>query len=214
MSANQIRVWDPLVRVFHWSLVATFTLAYFTGEEESLVHVYAGYVVAGLLAFRVVWGFVGTRYARFSNFLYSPRRTVQYLKGLFSGTPEHFTGHNPAGGWMIIMLLVSLLLTSYTGLKVYGLEGHGPLADGGLEIGLVTTAYADDDEDEEHGEHEGHEDGEEESEAEEFWEEVHEFFANFTVLLVLVHVAGVIVASRQHRENLVRAMITGNKATH
>jgi cytochrome b len=214
MSANQIRVWDPLVRVFHWSLVATFTLAYFTGEEESLVHVYAGYVVAGLLAFRVVWGFVGTRYARFSNFLYSPRRTVQYLKGLFSGTPEHFTGHNPAGGWMIIMLLVSLLLTSYTGLKVYGLEGHGPLADGGLEIGLVTNAYADDDEDEEHGEHEGHEDGEEESEAEEFWEEVHEFFANFTVLLVLVHVAGVIVASRQHRENLVRAMITGNKATH
>ena len=115
---------------------------------------------------------------------------------------------------MIIMLLVSLLLTSYTGLKVYGLEGHGPLADGGLEIGLVTPAYADDDDDEEHGEHEGHEDGEEESEAEEFWEEVHEFFANFTVLLVLVHVAGVIVASRQHRENLVRAMITGNKVTH
>lgn len=218
MSGNQIRVWDPLVRLFHWSLVATFTLAYFSGEEESLVHVYAGYVVAGLLAFRLVWGVVGTRYARFSNFLYSPQRTVEYLKSLFSGAPEHYTGHNPAGGWMIIMLLVSLLLTSYTGLKVYGLEGHGPLADGGPEVVLVTPAYADDDddedEDEEHGEHEGHEVGEEESEAEEFWEEVHEFFANFTVLLVLIHVAGVVVASRLHRENLVRAMITGNKAVH
>lgn len=208
MSANQIRVWDPLVRLFHWSLVASFTLAYFTGEEESLVHVYAGYVVAGLVAFRLLWGFVGTRYARFSNFVYSPRRTVQYLKGLFSGAPEHFTGHNPAGGWMIIMLLVSLLLTSYTGLKVYGLEGHGPLADGGPAVSLVTPAYADSDE---HEEHEGHEDGEEESEAEEFWEEVHEFFSNLTVLLVLIHVAGVLVAGRLHGENLVRAMITGNK---
>ena len=211
MSGNQIRVWDPLVRLFHWSLVLTFTLAYFTGEDESLVHVYASYIVAGLLAFRLVWGVVGTRYARFSNFLYSPRRTVEYLKSMFSGAPEHYTGHNPAGGWMIFMLLVSLLLTTYTGLKVYGLEGHGPLADGGTGVVLVRPAYADDDEHEEHEEDEGHEGGDGESEAEEFWEEVHEFFANFTVLLVLVHVAGVIVASRLHGENLVRAMITGNK---
>ncbi len=202
MSEKQVRVWDILVRLFHWSLVATFTIAYFTGEDESLVHIYAGYIVIGLLAFRIVWGFVGTHYARFSNFLYSPGRTVQYLKGMFSGAPEHFTGHNPAGGWMIILLLVSLLLTSYTGLKAYAAEGHGPLAAGGAEIGLVSQAYADDDE------HEGRDGGER---GEKFWEEVHEFFANFTVLLVLVHVAGVIVASRLHHENLVRAMITGNK---
>jgi len=202
MSDNQVRVWDMLVRLFHWSLVVTFTIAYFTGEDESLVHIYAGYIIIGLLAFRILWGFVGSRYARFSNFLYSPRRTVQYLKGMFSGRPEHFIGHNPAGGWMIILLLVSITLTSYTGLKAYAAEGHGPLAAGGVEVGLVAPAYADDDE------HEGR--GGRESD-EKFWEEVHEFFANFTVLLVLVHVAGVIVASRLHRENLVRAMITGNK---
>jgi len=207
MSDNQVRVWDPLVRLFHWSLVAAFIIAYFTGDEESLVHVYAGYFIIGLLAFRILWGFVGTRYARFSDFLYSPGRTVQYLKGMFSGAPEHFTGHNPAGGWMIMMLLVSLLITSYSGLKVYGLEGHGPLAAGGVEAGLVAPAYADDDERGEHAEHEGHGGGEGEG----FWEELHEVFANLTVLLVLIHVAGVVVASRLHGENLVRAMVTGRK---
>lgn len=192
------------MRLFHWTLVAAFIIAYVTGEEESLVHIYAGYYIIGLLAFRIIWGFVGTRHARFSDFVYAPRRTLQYLKGMFSGTPEHFTGHNPAGGWMVMMLLVSLLLTSYTGLKVYGLEGHGPLAAGGVEVTLVTPAYADDDE------HDGHE-GHGEAEGEEFWEELHELFANLTVLLVVIHVVGVIVASRLHRENLVRAMITGNK---
>jgi len=209
MSDNQVRVWDPLVRLFHWSLVAAFTVAYFTGDEESLVHVYAGYFIIGLLAFRILWGFVGTRYARFSDFLCSPRRTAQYLKGLFSGAPEHFTGHNPAGGWMIMMLLASLLITSYTGLKVYGLEGHGPLAAGGVEVGLVAPAYAEDDERGERAEHESHGGGE--AEGEEFWEELHEVFANLTVLLVLIHVAGVVVASRLHGENLVRAMVTGKK---
>lgn len=211
MTDNQVRVWDPLVRLFHWTLVAAFIIAYVTGEEDSLVHIYAGYYIIGLLAFRVLWGFVGTRYARFSNFLYSPRRTVQYLKGMFSGTPEQFTGHNPAGGWMIVMLLVSLVLTSYTGLKVYGLEGHGPLAAGGVEVTLVAPAHADDERDEDE-EHEGHGDGE--AGGEEFWEELHEFFSNLTVLLVVIHVAGVIVASRVHGENLVRAMITGKKRGH
>ncbi len=200
MSENQVRVWDPLVRTFHWTLVVAFTVAYFTGEEESLVHVYAGYLIFGLLAFRIIWGFVGPRYARFSNFIYSPRRTIDYLKSLLSREPEYFIGHNPAGGWMIILLIVSLLLTGYSGLVVYGLEGHGPLA--GVEMQLVASAHANDDE---------HEDDEEESALEEFWEEVHELLANFTVFLVLVHVAGVIVAGWLHRENLVKAMITGNK---
>ncbi|MGD2111766.1 MAG: cytochrome b/b6 domain-containing protein [Gammaproteobacteria bacterium] len=212
MTDNQVRVWDPLVRLFHWTLVAAFLIAYVTGEEESMVHIYAGYYILGLLVFRILWGFLGPRHARFSDFLYAPRRTVQYLQGLLAGTPEHFTGHNPAGGWMIVLLLVSLVLTSYTGLKVYGLEGHGPLAAGSVEISLVAPARADDGE---HGrggheEHRDHGDGEAEAE-EEYWEEIHEFFANLTVLLILIHVAGVIVASRVHGENLVRAMITGRK---
>jgi len=206
MTDNQVRVWDPLVRLFHWSLVAAFVIAYLSGEEESLVHVYAGYFIIGLLVFRVVWGFVGTRYARFSDFLYSPARTVQYLKSLFSGTPEHFTGHNPAGGWMVILLLIALLSTSYTGLKVYAAEGYGPLASGADGVTLMATAYAGEDDD-----HEAAGGDREEQEGEEFWEELHEVSANLTVLLVLIHVAGVVVSSRLHRENLVRAMITGNK---
>ena len=208
MTANQVRVWDPLVRLFHWSLVAAFIIAYVTGEEESMVHIYAGYYILGLLAFRVIWGFMGTRYARFSDFIYSPRRTLQYLKGLFAGKPEHFLGHNPAGGWMIVMLLVSLALTTWTGLKYYGLEGHGPLAAGDIEVTLVTTARADEDGREAH---EGRGEGGEHSPEQEFWEELHEFFANLTVLLVVIHVAGVVVSSRLHGENLVRAMITGRK---
>jgi cytochrome b len=211
MTDHEVRVWDPLVRVFHWSLVATFAIAWLSGDEESLVHAYAGYVIIGLLAFRLLWGFIGSRYARFSDFLYSPRRTLQYLKSLRTGTPEAFLGHNPAGGWMIVLLLVSLALASYTGLKAYGVEGHGPLA-GADGIALVSPARADEEEHERGGRAglrgEGHEGGEE------FWEELHEFFANLALLLVVIHVAGVVVASRLHGENLVRAMITGNKHGH
>jgi cytochrome b len=205
MTDHEVRVWDPLVRVFHWSLVAAFAIAWLSGDEESLLHIYSGYFIIGLVAFRVLWGFMGSRHARFGDFLYSPRRTLQYLKSLRSGTPEVFLGHNPAGGWMIVLLLVSLALTSYTGLKVYGVEGHGPLA-ATAGVALVTTAQADEEE------HEGRNGAG--REGEDFWEEIHEFFANLTVFLVVIHVAGVVVASRLHGENLVRAMITGNKRTH
>ncbi|MBT8121317.1 MAG: cytochrome b/b6 domain-containing protein [Gammaproteobacteria bacterium] len=202
MSGKIIRVWDPLVRLFHWSLVVAFIVAWLSGEEESLVHVYAGYVILGLVGFRIVWGLVGPRYARFSNFLYSPDRTVRYLRSLLSQNPEHYTGHNPAGGWMIMLLLVSLLVAVYTGLEVYGAEGQGPLAGGSPGVELIATARANDDSDDEH---------DVENEAEEFWEELHEFSANLTLLLVFVHIAGVLVASYVHRENLVRAMINGRK---
>lgn len=210
MTDNQVRVWDPLVRLFHWTLVAAFVIAYLTGEEESLVHIYAGYYIAGLIVFRVIWGFVGTRHARFSDFIASPARTVRYLKGLFAGTPEHYLGHNPAGGWMIVLLLVSLSLTTWTGLKYYGLDGHGPLAAGNVELTLVAPALADDDDRHERAGRDDEEEGEHSPE-EKFWEELHEIFANLTVLLVVIHVAGVVVASRLHGENLVRAMITGRK---
>lgn len=182
--AEQIKVWDPLVRLFHWSLVAAFTVAYTLEDAIMALHAFAGYTVLTLVLVRVVWGFIGTRYARFSNFVRGPRAVWDYMRSLASGRPRHFVGHNPAGGAMIVALLLALLATTLSGLALYGVEGSGLLAGWFPGIG-----------------HNG----------EEMLEETHEFFANFTLLLVMVHVAGVAVGSLLHRENLVRAMVTGRK---
>jgi cytochrome b len=181
---KSIKVWDPLVRLFHWGLVTAFVLAYVSEDDWMTLHVYAGYTIMGLLAVRLIWGFVGPRYARFSDFVRSPSHVMAYLKGLASLHPPRYLGHNPAGGAMIVLLLLSLVLTTVTGLGAYGAEGYGPLA--GWASGLVGLGR-------------------------EVMEEVHEFTANFTLFLVLVHVAGVLLGSLLHQENLVRAMITGRK---
>jgi len=184
-DTNDTYVWDPLVRIFHWSLVAAFLVAYVTEDEMMRLHVYAGYLIAGLLVFRLIWGFIGPRHARFSDFVYAPAEVLGYLKDMASGHPALFLGHNPAGGVMIVLLLVSLVVTVITGLLALGGEaGTGVLAS--------TLAVSS-------------------GEGGEAWEEVHEFFGNFTLFLVVVHVAGVILGGRLHGENLVRAMVTGKK---
>lgn len=182
---DQIKVWDPLVRLFHWTLVLSFFIAYFTEEDLLDLHVYAGYVVLGLVAFRLAWGFVGSQHARFKEFVCPPATVLSYIKQVVTFRAPRYLGHNPAGGAMIIALLVMLILTSITGLALYGGEElSGPLA--GMMAGVG-----------------------------EFWievlEELHEFFANFTLFLVFFHVVGVIVASLQHHENLIRSMVTGYK---
>jgi cytochrome b len=212
MESKTIRVWDLPVRVFHWSLVILFTLAYFTGDEENQLHIYSGYAVLGLVLLRILWGFIGTRYARFTDFIYKPGSVIEYLKRLKSSSPQRYIGHTPPGGWMILALLASLLLTSVTGLQVYGLEGKGPLAADATTIGVISPAYANEDEDERERGHSEAADEQENESDEEFWEELHEFFANLTVLLILLHVAGVVISSRLHGENLVKAMISGRKA--
>ena len=207
-KAEQVQVWDPLVRLFHWSLVLSFGIAYLTGEDDTLWHIYSGYTVLGLISFRLIWGFIGSRHARFSDFVTGFDRVKDYLKSL-SGSPRHYLGHNPAGGWMIIALLASLFVTSLSGLQLYAVEdGLGPFAKKNLpEVQIIRNAYADDD-DHHHNEADEHE----EDDAEEFWEETHEAAANFTLLLILIHIAGVVVAGRIHKENLVKAMITGRKS--
>ena len=198
---NETRVWDPVVRIFHWSLVAAFTIAWLTGEEESRLHEFAGYVVIGLVLIHVVWGFVGTKYARFRDFVYRPSTVLAYAKDILAGKSKRHLGHNPLGGMMVIAMLLSLLAAGVTGLALQGAEeGTGPFAaitaNTSVTVpAVISKAVADDDD-------EG---------AEEAWKELHEFFANLSLLLVALHIAGVIVGSLVHRENLVRAMFTGRK---
>lgn len=219
MTISSIRVWDLFVRLFHWSLVSLFLIAYVTGEEESWVHVYAGYGILGLIVARVIWGFIGGKYARFSNFVRSPDQAIDYLKDLFKGSPKHYLGHNPAGGLMVLALLASLVITTLSGIRVYGLEGYGPLAVTPAIESRLELAQDDDHEDErEHHEDEGeHHEGaayEAHEEAEEFWEEIHEFFANLTLLLALIHILAVVVSTTVFKEQLIKAMITGRKPRH
>jgi len=199
-TTRQVPVWDIALRIFHWSLVVAFAIAYVTGEgeEQEFLHSYAGYVIGGLLVFRVVWGFIGSRYARFSSFLFTPKTTFEYLAGMFRGKPRHYLGHNPAGAVMVFLLLFSITAAVYTGLKAYAAEGKGPLALN--SVTLIKNAKADSREEDRY-----------KSEGDEFWEEIHEFFANFSLLLVALHIGGVIFSSRLERQNLAKAMITGRK---
>ena len=205
---DTVKVWDPLVRIGHWILVAAFFTAYFTEEELLTQHTWAGYVVAGVVLVRIAWGFIGSEHARFRDFVQSPGETLRYLGEIATNKAKRFIGHNPAGGAMVVAMLLSLVVTTWSGLEIYAIEENaGPLA--GLYgdavtspqlPSLVATAHASDDDH-----------GNELERAEEFWEEVHEVAANLTLLLVLLHVAGVVVASVSHRENLVKAMVSGRK---
>jgi cytochrome b len=221
-TTTMTKVWDPLVRVGHWILVTGFFLAYFTeAEDETLtVHVWAGYVVAAVVLIRIAWGFVGSRHARFVDFLFSPRTTIVYLRDLILGSARRYLGHSPAGAAMIFLLLISLIATTWSGLMIYAYEEQaGPFAGFVAESkavsppwALISTTRADDEYEEE--EHKDKEDSNSAFEArEEYWEELHEFFANFTLFLVILHIGGVLLASFVHRENLITSMLTGRKRT-
>ena len=211
-STKSVNVWDPIVRIGHWSLVIAFFTAYFTEDDFITQHVWAGYIVGAVVLFRIVWGLIGSKHARFSDFIYPPMAVFGYLKGLLSRKPQHYVGHNPAGGAMVIALLLSLGATVFTGLSLYAVkENAGPLAgfvatnDKVIPASIISSAYADEDEGEsEHG-------ATVNKDAEEFWEELHEFFANFTLLLVALHIGGVLLSSYIDKEKLVKAMITGRK---
>ena len=224
-NTGEVRVWDPFIRVFHWSLVVLFTVAYLTGEESDALHEWSGYAILVLVGARIVWGLVGSRHARFSDFLRGPSVAFGYLKGLVTGNARNYLGHNPAAGWMVIALLLSVLITAGSGVVVLGLEGDGPLA-GRIDahswlVTSVASVGGGEDEEHERGGYEADEvgetyaaeapDGEGAESGEEAWEEIHEFFANFTIFLIVLHLLGVLASSIAHRENLVRAMFTGRK---
>lgn len=169
--SKRILVWDVPTRVFHWLLVLSFTGAYLTAESERYrdIHVVLGYTMLALLGFRLLWGFFGTHYARFSSFLFKPAEIIAYVLSLFKGKPAHFTGHNPAGSVAIWLLLSLGIATGASGVLVF--------QDIGGDV----------------------------------MEEIHEVFSNGMLAVVFIHIAGVVVSSVMHRENLVRSMITGFK---
>jgi len=182
VKSPTVKVWDPLIRVFHWSLVFFFLLAFITEDAWMALHVQAGYIVSFLIGFRLLWGLVGTRNARFFTFVKSPAVIMTYLKSLLRFKAPHYLGHNPLGAAMVVILLLSITLVSFSGMVIIAGEGNGPLA------GTLLASWNGD-----------------------WMEEIHEFFANFTLLMVVVHVSGVIFSSLVEGENLVKAMITGRK---
>lgn len=184
MAQQDIKVWDIFVRIFHWSLVLSFTVAWLTEDDLMTLHTYAGYAVAGLVTLRLVWGFIGSPYARFSNFAYGFGAMKAFLKDTLQFKARRYLGHNPAGAVMIFLMLAGLILTAGSGMMLYGAEeGAGPLAGMAASLGAYEHTL----------------------------EDLHEFFANLTLLMVFVHIAGVVVESLIHRENLARAMVTGRK---
>jgi cytochrome b len=118
---QRILVWDVPTRVFHWTLALSFAGAYLTSEGERYrdIHVALGYLMLGMIAFRLVWGFAGTAYARFASFAFKPAEIVQYVRSLFSSQPQHHVGHNPAGGVAIFLLLALGVLLGLSGLGLY-----------------------------------------------------------------------------------------------
>jgi cytochrome b len=127
-GARKTLVWDAPARVFHWLMVLSFAGAYITAESERwrLLHVTLGYTMAGLVGFRILWGLVGTRHARFASFVRGPAAVERYLLAILRGQPEHHVGHNPAGALAIVALLGLTLAIAATGWSVYNeIGGHG-----------------------------------------------------------------------------------------
>lgn len=184
--APRIKVWDGFVRFFHWSLVLLLGAAYLsiqTGRQE--LHALLGYLITALLVSRIVWGLIGPRYARFADFTYRPAAVIHYLGTLRRGHPDQYLGHNPAGGMMVIALLLILTVTTVSGLAVLAtIEFSGPLV-GPLHGLDDATVYA--------------------------LRHLHGLSVNLIWILIGVHIAGVIGTSLHHRQGLIRAMITGYK---
>lgn len=170
--SQRMLVWDVPTRVFHWLLVVSFAGAFLTAESERYrdIHVVLGYTLLGLVAFRLLWGFVGSRYAQFRSFLFKPGEIAGYVASLLKAKPKHYVGHNPAGSVAVFALLALGIASGVTGVMIFQDMGGEAV------------------------------------------EELHEIVSYGMLAVVVLHVIGVLTSSVMHRENLVRAMITGYKS--
>lgn len=171
MSEPTVKVWEPYVRVFHWSLVTCIATAWITADEVQRVHEFVGYTAGVLVASRVVMGFVGGHYTRFRQFVKGPSTVLSYAASVAKGNEARYLGHNPLGAAMVIFLLALVSGIAFTGWL------------------QTTDAYW----------------------GIEWVEELHEALANLLIASVVLHVGGVVLASRRHKENLVAAMLRGFK---
>jgi cytochrome b len=168
----EVQVWDPFVRFFHWSLAILVFLAFVTGDEAEKQHIVIGYAIAGLVAARVVWGFIGPEHARFGDFVKAPGAILRYASEAMAGKAPRYLGHNPLGGAMAAAMMAALLGVCWLGWQLT-IEAH-----------WQAEAY----------------------------KEIHEAAAYGLLGMVGLHLLGVLWTSASHRENLIRAMITGRKS--
>jgi len=169
----------------HWLIASCFFTAYFSKESYLHLHTLAGYTLAMVLVIRVGWGFAGSYHARFCNFVTTPSQAVRYVIGSLQNNAERFHGHNPAGGLMVVIMLAMLTLLSVSGIALYAAqEQAGPLA-----AWFVDSSDRFD----------------------EIIETIHEVISDLITVLIVIHLFGVLIESLLHGENLVRAMMTGNK---
>ena len=181
---QRILIWDLPTRVFHWALALSFAGAWLSSESDRWlsIHVFLGYQTLGLVVFRIIWGWLGTHYARFSSFWFGPKAALAYLRQVLARKAPRHLGHNPTGSVAIYLLLALTLVVGCTGFFTLGTEEQHGVAAGWMGI---TQGW--------------------------LFKSLHEFSANLMLLLVFGHLAGVIVESLLHKENLVRCMFTGTK---
>ena len=185
-DVQRVRVWDGALRVFHWALAACVAGGWIIAQLDPkrwTGHFLFGYIVAGLLVFRLLWGLVGPQHARFSGFLAGPGAAFSYARHMFDRAPSYWAGHNPLGAWSVVAMLVSLVVQVVTGMmsESENFIDHGPLSP------LVSSAMR--------------------KQA----RSIHEANSNILLVLVILHVAVIAFYLIWKRENLVRPMITGWK---
>ena len=179
-------IWDVPTRLFHWTLALSFALAWLTTESDRwlAVHVFLGYLMMGLIGFRVIWGLIGTHYARFASFWYGPRAALAYLRSVLNRTAARHIGHNPTGSLAIYILMLLTLLIGISGFLTLGAEEQQGVFSGTMSLAQSRT-----------------------------FKELHELSANLMLLVVFGHLCGVVVESMLHHENLAHSMLTGSKMT-
>lgn len=187
-----MRIWDLPIRLFHWLLVALVGFSWWSGETHLMDwHRRSGYAILGLLVFRIYWGLVGSRTARFANFVRGPGAVLAYASTLMGRAPDSKTapkaapetaiGHNPMGGWSVVLMLLAMVAMVAAGLFAVDIDGleSGPLADYVSFDGGRVAAH------------------------------LHGFVFNLVLALVLLHVAAILFYRLRLKTNLVKPMITG-----